>query len=75
MSLEQAAVAGFTDAADVAERGIAWAIDNLYEGPGLESARRRRTSPRASAAAQVACSPPALVDPPRAHGRGLATTT
>ena len=34
MSLEQAASAGFEDAADVSERGIEWALDHLYEGPG-----------------------------------------
>jgi hypothetical protein len=34
MSLEQAASAGFDGAADVAERGIGWALDHLYEGPG-----------------------------------------
>lgn len=34
MSLEQAATAGFDAADDVSERGIAWALDNLYEGPG-----------------------------------------
>jgi hypothetical protein len=34
MSLEQAATAGFDDATGVSERGIAWALDHLYEGPG-----------------------------------------
>ena len=34
MSLEQAASAGFDEAAAAAERGIAWALDHLYEGPG-----------------------------------------
>jgi hypothetical protein len=34
MSLEQAASAGFGEAAGVSERGIEWALDHLYEGPG-----------------------------------------
>lgn len=34
MSLEQAASAGFDQAGDVAGRGIRWALDNLYQGPG-----------------------------------------
>lgn len=34
MSLEQAAAAGFDEAAGVSERGIEWALDHLYVGPG-----------------------------------------
>jgi len=34
MSLEQAASAGFAEADAVSERGIGWAVENLYEGPG-----------------------------------------
>jgi len=34
MSLEQAANAGFEQAALVGERGIEWAVDHLYDGPG-----------------------------------------
>jgi len=34
MSLEQAASAGFDAADAVSERGIGWALDNLFDGPG-----------------------------------------
>lgn len=34
MSLEQAARHGLAGAAETADAGLAWAIDNLYEGPG-----------------------------------------
>jgi hypothetical protein len=34
MSLEQAAGVGIGEAGDVADRGIEWAVENLYQGPG-----------------------------------------
>jgi len=37
MSLEQAAGAGIGGAAETAERGIAWALDHLYHGPGFDA--------------------------------------
>ena len=70
MSLEQAAGAGLAEseaAAASAERGIEWALDRMYEGPGGARSPARATD--RSAAGRAPCSPP----PSCCAATGLAT--
>lgn len=49
MSLEQAATAGLAGAAEAADRGLGWILENLYEGPGFRAVAQEGASIRVGA--------------------------